>query len=72
MTSPPETIEVRCPRCGKLYETWYRPSINLTIEHWDDEDIDDATSATCPDCGLKVRLGALIVREDGVWEFEEK
>ena len=39
-------------------------------EEYDDEYIDEATSSTCPECGHKVRHAALIVREDGVWEFD--
>ena len=70
MTSPPEEISVKCPGCGKVYEDWWRASINLSLgEDFDDTYLDEATSSTCPDCGHKVLHGALIVREDGVREI---
>lgn len=70
MTSPSYKIEVQCPQCGKVYEDWYRPSINLTLDDFDEEYLEEASTATCPECGLKVALGTLIVRRDGVWEIE--
>ena len=71
MTSPSERIEVKCPQCGELYEDWYRGSINLALEHFDDQYIEEATTATCPSCGHKVALDVLIVRENGVWEISD-
>jgi hypothetical protein len=71
MTSPPEQIEVQCPSCRAIYVDWWRPSINLTLDDFDEEYIQEATTAVCPRCGLRVSLGALIVREDGIWEFRE-
>lgn len=69
MTSPPKEIQVKCPKCGTSYRSWHRPSINLQLDDFDDEYIESVTTATCPNCGLKVHLGALIVREDGTWEI---
>jgi predicted RNA-binding Zn-ribbon protein involved in translation (DUF1610 family) len=70
MTSPPREIEVKCPKCGKVYADWYRPSINLRLDHFDDEYLEQASTSTCPECGYKVRHNVLTVRQDGVWEFE--
>ena len=67
MTSPPEPIMVTCPGCGTLYPDWYRPSINLMIEHFDEEYLKEASSATCPSCGHRVELDVLVVGEDGTW-----
>ncbi len=67
MTSPPEKIQVQCPECGTKYEDWYRPSINLGLDNFDDEYMKQATTATCPKCKTVVDLGTLIVRRDGVW-----
>ena len=69
MTSPPEHIQVACPKCGHVYPDWYRPSINLTLEHFDEEYLEQASTSTCPECGHKVRHNVLTVREDGAWEF---
>ncbi len=69
MTSPPEQIEVQCPQCGAVYLDGYRPSINLTLEDFDDEYLDAASTSTCPGCSHKGRHNVLTVREDGVWEF---
>lgn len=69
MTMPPEEIEVICPKCGRQYKDWWRPSINLSLgERFDEEYLDAATSSTCPHCHFKVRHDVLIVGEDGVWQ----
>jgi len=69
MTSPPREITVICPECRTEYRDWIRPSINLSLDEFDDDYLDQATSATCPKCKHKVSLEVLIVREDGVWEM---
>jgi len=69
MTSPPQQIEVRCPACHHVYETWWRPSINLALDHFDEKYLEEATIKTCPACGHKVSLTTLIVDENGVWHF---
>ena len=71
MTSPPEDIQVKCPKCGRVYKDWYRPSLNLQLDPWIDEDyIRKATTATCPDCGTVVELGGLIVDKRGVFKVK--
>ncbi len=69
MTSPPEQVEVRCPNCETVYKDWYRPSINMMIEDWTDEELREATTATCPSCSHTVDFGGLIVRPDWVLEI---
>lgn len=69
MTSPPERITVKCPRCGTSYETCYRASMNLQMDDFDDEYIEEMSTGTCPACGHKVQLDVLVVRPDGVWEI---
>lgn len=71
MTSPVEEIIVHCPNCGFLYRDWMRPSINLSMDSFDDDYIDQATSSTCPECNFKVYHQSLIVNQAGVWEIEE-
>jgi len=34
MTSPPETITVRCGGCGGTFRDWVRPSVNLDLDPW--------------------------------------
>ncbi len=65
MTSPVEEIEVTCPDCGHSYHDWYRPSINLSLDDFDDEYLEEATTTTCPECRVKYDLGTLCVRRDG-------
>jgi DNA-directed RNA polymerase subunit RPC12/RpoP len=67
MTMPPENITVVCPKCGKTYEDWYRASMNLQIDDFDEDYIEEASSATCPHCGYKVHLDVLVVTDDGQW-----
>jgi len=71
MTSPIKRILVQCPQCGQEYEDWYHPSINLMLDDFDDDYLDQATSATCPNCGTKVPLSSLIVDKDGVFHVPE-
>ena len=66
MTSPPEKITVYCSSCGKDYEDWYRASINLELDDFDDEYLEEATSSKCKHCGHVVKHDSLIVGEDGV------
>lgn len=68
MTSPVEQIQVACPACGTVYEDWYRASLNLDLDHFEDDYIRDATTATCPECRHVVELDALVV-DGGVWRF---
>ena len=68
MTSPPKQIEVECPACGTVYTDWYRPSINLALDDFDEDYLRRASTATCPECSHTVDLDTLTVRPD--WEFE--
>ncbi|MBZ0171526.1 MAG: CpXC domain-containing protein [Phycisphaerales bacterium] len=70
MTSPPEKITIKCPDCGHVYEDWWRPSINLMIDDFDEAYITDATSSVCPVCGFRVQHGGLVVGKDGVFNVE--
>jgi len=69
MTSPPEKIVVTCPACGHEYEDWYRASINLQLDDFDDDYMREATTATCPQCNTTVELGTLVVDRRGVWRL---
>ncbi len=66
MTSPPEDIIVECPDCGLVYEDWYRPSLNLDLDDFDEEYVREASTATCPSCHRLVEIGTLIVQDD-IW-----
>ena len=67
MTMPPEEITVTCPKCGETYKDWYRPSMNLMLDDFDDDYIEEMSSVTCPSCETKVRVGSLVVGEDGTF-----
>ena len=68
MTLPAKEIKVTRPQCGTVYKDWYRPSINLRLDHFDENCPEEATTSTCPSCRYGVSHGVLIVREDGVRE----
>ena len=40
MTSPIEDITVQCPKCGHLYQDWFRGSVNLDLDDFDEEYLD--------------------------------
>jgi hypothetical protein len=50
MTMPPETVDIICPECGHQYQDWYRPSVNLNLDSFDDEYLDKCSSAVWPQC----------------------
>lgn len=71
MTSPPEKITVECPKCGHVYEDWFRASINADLDPELAADADymrRASTATCPKCGDVVEFGTLVVH-DNVWRL---
>lgn len=69
MTSPPEPITVYCPKCNLIYEDWWRPSVNLDLDHFDAAYLEKCSSATCPRCHTKVSLPALHV-EDAKFTYQ--
>ena len=68
MTSPIEDITVQCPKCGHLYKDWFRGSVNLDLDDFDEDYLDQCSSATCPECQHKVSLNVLVV-EGGVFKM---
>ena len=40
MTSPIEDITVECPKCWHLYQDWFRGSVNLDLDDFDEEYLD--------------------------------
>lgn len=69
MSSPVEDITVTCPACRNEFKTWYRASLNMQLDHFDEAYIRSVTIKTCPQCKAKVYLDSLIVGEDGVWRL---
>lgn len=61
MTMPPEDVTVVCPKCGLKYQDWWRPSVNLDLDDFDEEYLDQCSSAVCPRCGTKVYFDSLVV-----------
>ena len=53
MTTPPRDIEVICEECGEVFVDWVRDSINLSLDDFDDEYLEEASSVTCPKCGWR-------------------
>ena len=71
MTTPPRQINVECSDCGHTYKDWYRPSINLALDDFDDDYLEQASTTTCPECGVKHEIASLVVRDiDNTWGFE--
>jgi hypothetical protein len=55
MTSPPREIRVRCPKCGHIYDDWYRPSLNFAIEDFEDEYVRGAARSQAAGNGTPAR-----------------
>jgi hypothetical protein len=64
MTSPIEEIDIQCPNCKTKYTDWLRPSVNLDLDDFDEEYLDECTSAVCPKCHFKVSFDILTVEDD--------
>ena len=69
MTMPIEDVTVKCPECHKTYDDWYRGSVNLDLDDFDEEYIDKCSSAVCPHCGHKVYFNTLVVKK-GVFQLK--
>lgn len=67
MSSPIEKIFIGCPKCGLPYDTYIRRSMNLRLDHFDDDYIEEMSTGTCPYCGYKVDLDTLVVSKDGTF-----
>ena len=67
MTSPPAQVTVECPRCGHVYRDWWRPSINLDLDEFDDAYLDKAspTRAT-PEVPMNGAFFATLVKFAGI------
>jgi hypothetical protein len=68
VTSAIKTVTVTCPNCGGIYDDWYRPSINASLDPElvaDREYMEAASTATCPVCGHVVGFEVLIASRDG-------
>lgn len=52
MTRPPDLVEIVCSRCGTVYTTYLRPTVDRELESgpWGEEGVSPATAA-CPECG---------------------
>lgn len=70
MTSPIKTIDVLCPQCGHLYQDWFRGSVNLDLDDFDDEYLEECSTAICPECKFKVYFDSLTVK-DGVFHLKD-
>lgn len=64
MTSPPTKITIQCSRCHQTFETWHRASINLDLDPYTEEELQEATRETCPSCRLVIPLETLVVDGD--------
>ena len=61
MTSAITWVDIVCPNCDHEYKDQHRASMNLDLDDFDDDDIDEMSTTTCPECGLKYGMGSLIV-----------
>ncbi len=67
MTMPPQRVRVKCPRCKTVYEDWFNPTINLTLEPLTREQVEEMATVCCPNCGRKIWLASIIVEAPGQW-----
>ena len=71
MTTPIEQITVECSGCGHRYEDYHRRSMNLSLDDFDDDYIEQMSTTICPEYGVKRSIRSLVVREvDNAWVFE--
>ena len=63
MTTPIEQITVGCSGCGHRYEDYHRRSMNLSLDDFDDDYLEQMPTTTCPECAGQRSIGSLVVRE---------
>ena len=56
------TVNIICPTCGHTYENWYRASVNLDLDDFDEKYLDECSSAVSPKCQHKVYFETLVVK----------
>jgi len=66
MTSPVERITIVCPECGCTFDDWWRASVNLLLDDFDEEYLDECRSAACPSCGFSVCFDVLVVDREWI------
>jgi hypothetical protein len=71
MTSPIEEIQIECPKCRALFKSYYRASMNLSMDSFDQNYIEEMSTATCPQCRHRMALNSLIVNGDGTWQVAQ-
>jgi hypothetical protein len=64
MTSPVEWIGIQCPNCKNLYTDWRRPSVNLDLDDFTEEYLDECASAACPQCHFKGYFDLLTIEDN--------
>lgn len=67
MTSPPREIVIECPHCHTEYRTWWRASMNFSLDNFSAEYVERMSTGTCPNCAMVVELESLVVEADGTW-----
>ena len=67
MTSPVEQVTVCCPECHAEYQTYYRASMNLSMDPFSAKYVRRMSTGKCPVCYSVVQLGTLMVDEDGTF-----
>ncbi len=49
-----EFVSVTCPECDCFFEDWYDLSIHLEPDYFDFEELAEAATICCPECGWSV------------------
>ena len=71
MTSPPESIKIKCPGCGNVYEDWHRASVNQMMDDFDDNYPDESSRAHCPEFRYTIEFDTLVVDKEGTFILPE-
>lgn len=61
MSSPCEEFTVRCPECQAEYTTWWRRSMNISLDQFSRKYVRKMSSGRCPICYTVVDLRSLVV-----------
>ena len=58
-------------RLGHRYKDYHRRSMDLALDDFDDDYLEQMSTTTFPECGVKRSIRSLVVREvDNTWVFE--
>ena len=69
MTWQPRKIQVLCPSCNRMYDTWVKPPDSVNEEGSGDDCRSDHCTVKCPACRYEMTCSITFVK-DGLFQVQ--